>query len=190
MEFFPAQPDPSDDHGIVEDAIPDSPAADAAPGPTSSSASSSESSLDENAAEGAESPSDNSSEVSGEGEGWDADADTFDEMVMEDMARLFPDQDVLEEVKNIAEPISEAIKDLDHHYTDGFGLATVAALSIYIASHLVNHPKSCEEVEREMLLGQDLVSQLYEKLWDVKEELINKSLEMEDMDSFEWPPLS
>ena len=111
---------------------------------------------------------------------------------MNRLPRLFPDQDILNEVMDVAEPISEAMKQLPHRYTDGFALYVVAATSIYIASHLVSEPKTPAEIARGLFRvaeSSGLIWSLYTNLWDVRQELTDKAeIEVEDMDT--WPPFS
>lgn len=193
-ELYPAQPDPSDDQEIIEDATPDSPAADEAPESDENSESSSdegyenaESSSDEDSTDSSEDEQFDLDERLGEGEQFDDDAEFFDDRILEHMARLFPDQDVFDEVLDLAEPIAEAMKSLHHRYTDGYGLAAMAATSVFLASHLVHEPRSAVEVEREILQGYPLVSELYQRQYDVKEDLID-GLGL-DMNTLAFPPL-
>lgn len=187
--LFPADPDSSFDHDIMEDVVPSLPVASSEP--DLSDDETSDSSDDDDDESTSDSPEDDTVP-----ELFDEDAETFSDEMRDGCENLFADQDVFEEALCIAEPIAEALKGSDHTLTNGYSLDTIAATTIYIASHFLRHPKSYRKVARELEVEEHLVCSFYIKIYDNKEDLADligtydTDGALDDLTPFSWPSLN
>ena len=105
---------------------------------------------------------------------WDDDAEAFSDSNRSCCERLFSDRIFYMEVLCVAEPMALTLRE--YVRAGGFGLSTLAATSIYIASHLLGHPRSSREISRELLVQEHFVCSIYTGIFGKKEKLIESSM--------------
>ena len=183
--LFPADPNP---HDIMEDVVLSLPLASSEP---DSSDDETVNSSDDDDESTPGSPLDDTVP-----ELFDEDAETFSDEMKDGCENLFAEEDVFMEALCVAEPIADALKGSEHEITDGYSLDTIAATTIYIASHLLGYPKSYREVARELEVEEFLICSLYTNIYDNKEDLIDLigtydiDGVLDNLAPFSWPPLS
>ena len=116
----------------------------------------------------------NTSGLSETPELWDDDAEAFSDSNRSCCERLFSDRIFYMEVLCVAEPMALTLRD--YVRAGGFGLSTLAATSIYIASHLLGHPRSSQKISRELLVQEHFVCSIYTGIFGEKEKLIESSM--------------
>ena len=186
--FFPADPNPDFEDDDMEDVTPSLPESRSVLDLSDDAMT--ESSDDDDESD-PESPEDDTVP-----ELFDEDAETFPDELTGCCVNLFGTEDAVTEVISVAEPIVDALKAADHNLTDGFSLDTIAATTIYIASHLLGRPRSSREVARQLRADEYLVSSLYTNIYDNKEDLVDlmetydENGVLDDLIPLSWPPLS
>lgn len=191
--LFPADPDP--EHDMMEGVVPSLPVASSEPESSDDEAVDSEDDGDDDDGDDDDGDDEESDSDDTVDELFDEDAETFSDQMIAGCENLFGDEDTSTKALSVADVIAEAVKVADHKMTNGYSLDTIAATTIYIASHFLGCPKSCREVARQVGVEEYLISSVYTNIYDGKEDLVRLFDEhdeggvLEDLDPFSWPSL-
>ena len=140
QEFFPAQPRPYLEHGIMENDAPILPMAADAPRIL---------------------------------------REDGDDLGLVEAVRLYCsapcwNEAIFSELFRMAEPMAETLRQ--HAQSFHYCRDEIAGAAIYIASHLLGHPRSSLEISRIALVHEDRIRSFYRRIYDDREILIDPSM--------------